>query len=115
MSIYYGGQIYGNLGAFIQFSYSNDYARVFGMDNSDVRYTGQFNAWGTDVLWGLTANNRPTMQDVWNTTPVWSLSLPHLRLRPFACRRDHDRKLQPAPRPWAPAPMFSSTTPITLK
>jgi len=72
MSIYYGGQVYGNLGAFIQFSYSNDYARVFGMDNSDVRYTGQFNVWGADVLWGLTANNRPTMQDVWNTTPVWS-------------------------------------------
>ena len=72
LSIYYGGQVYGNLGAFIQFSYSNDYARVFGMDNSDVRYTGQFNVWGADVLWGLTANNRPTMQDVWNTTPVWS-------------------------------------------
>jgi len=51
MSIYYGGQVYGNLGAFIQFSYSNDYARVFGMDNSDVRYTGQFNVWGADVLW----------------------------------------------------------------
>ena len=72
MSIYYGGQIYGNLGAFIQFSYSNDYARVFGMDNSDVRYTGQFTAFDTDVLWGITANNRPTMQDVWNTTPVWA-------------------------------------------
>jgi hypothetical protein len=72
LSVYYGGQIYGNLGAFIQMSYSNSYTRVFGLDNSDVRYTGQFNVWGADVLWGLTANNRPTMQDVWNTTPVWS-------------------------------------------
>jgi hypothetical protein len=71
LSIYWGGQIYGNLGAFIQFSYSNDYARVFGMDNADVRYTGQFTLGNTDVLWGITANNRPTMQDVWNTTPVW--------------------------------------------
>jgi hypothetical protein len=72
MSIYYGGQIYGNLGAFVQFSYSNDYARAFGMDNSDVRYTGQFTLYDTDVLWGVTANNRPTMQDVWNTSPVWA-------------------------------------------
>lgn len=72
LSVYYGGQIYGNLGAFIQFSYSNDYARVFGMDNADVRYTGQFTLDNTDVLWGITANNRPTMQDPWNTTPVWA-------------------------------------------
>jgi hypothetical protein len=72
LSVYYGGQIYGNLGAFIQFSYSNDYVRSFGMDNSDVRYTGQFTFANTDVLWGITLNNRPTMQDVWNTTPVWA-------------------------------------------
>ena len=72
LSIYYGGQIYGNLGAFIQYSYSNDYARLLQLDNSDVRYTGQFTAFDTDVLWGITANNRPTMQDVWNTTAVWA-------------------------------------------
>jgi hypothetical protein len=72
LSVYYGGQIYGDLGAFVQFSYSNGYGRNFGMDNSDVRYTGQFTIADTDVLWGLTVNNRPTMQDVWNTTPVWS-------------------------------------------
>jgi hypothetical protein len=72
MSIYYGGQIYGNLGAFVQFSYSNTVGRNFQMDNSDVRYTDQFTIGDVDVLWGITANNRPTMQDVWNTTPVWA-------------------------------------------
>ena len=25
-----------------------------------------------DVIYGITANNNPTVQDVWNTTPAWS-------------------------------------------
>ena len=42
-SVFWGGKIYGNVGAFIQTTYSNDYARVFGADNSDVRVTNSFN------------------------------------------------------------------------
>jgi hypothetical protein len=26
---------------------------------------------GQDALWGITANNSPTVQDPWNSTPVW--------------------------------------------
>ena len=25
-----------------------------------------------DVVYGITANNNPTVQDLWNTTPAWS-------------------------------------------
>jgi hypothetical protein len=70
-SVFYGGKIYGNLGMFAQLTYGNDRARVFGLDNLDIRYTGQFTANNIDVLWGITANNNPTVQDVWNTVPAW--------------------------------------------
>jgi len=71
-SIFYGGKVYGNLGAFVQATYGNSYSRVFGLDNVDIRYTDTFQILNTDVLWGLTANNNPSVQDVWNTVPAWS-------------------------------------------
>ena len=71
-SLFYGGKIYGNLGAFVQVTYSNDNGRVFSTDNTDIRYADRFRIFNTDVLWGLTANNNPSVQDVWNTTPAWS-------------------------------------------
>lgn len=71
-SIFYGGKVYGNLGAFIQATFVNDYGRAFGWDLTDIRYADTTKIGGFDVLYGLTANNVPTMQDPWNTTPVWS-------------------------------------------
>src|SRR5271157_4534215 len=71
ISAFYGGKIYGNLGAFVQMTYSNDYGRSFGLDNTDIRYADTVKLAGFDVLYGLTVNNNPTVQDVWNTTPVW--------------------------------------------
>ena len=33
----------------------------------------QIQTWGgTDVVYGMTANNNPTAQHPWNTTPAWS-------------------------------------------
>ena len=26
---------------------------------------------GTDLVYGVTLNNNPTVQDLWNTTPAW--------------------------------------------
>ncbi len=71
-SLFYGGKVYGNLGAFVQMTFSNDYGRTFGLDNTDVRYADSVKVGGFDVLYGLTVNNNPTVQDPWNTTPVWS-------------------------------------------
>jgi len=71
-SLFYGGKVYGNLGAFVQMTFSNDYGRTFGLDNTDVRYADSVKIGAFDVLYGLTVNNNPTVQDPWNTTPVWS-------------------------------------------
>jgi hypothetical protein len=72
VSLFYGGKVYGNIGAFVQFTYANNYTRVFALDQTDIRYADTTKFGDVEVLWGLTANNNPTVQDVWNTTPVWS-------------------------------------------
>jgi hypothetical protein len=41
------------------------------LDNTDVRYADTAKILGLDVLYGVTVNNNPTVQDVWNTTPAW--------------------------------------------
>jgi hypothetical protein len=70
-SLFYGGQVYGNLGAFIQATYDKASQHTF-LDNTDIRYADTTKVNGVDVLYGLTLNNGPTVQDVWNTTPAWS-------------------------------------------
>lgn len=69
-SVFYGGQIYGNLGAFSQITYDRASLHTF-LDNTDVRYADTTNFLGLDLLYGVSANNSPTVQDVWNTTPAW--------------------------------------------
>ena len=69
-SVFYGGKIYDNLGAFIQGTYDKADQRTF-LDNTDIRYTRTVNIGGVDAIIGVTANNNPTVQDVWNTTPAW--------------------------------------------
>jgi hypothetical protein len=70
VSLFTGGRITDNLGAFIQGTYDG-VARCFGWDNTDIRYADQVNVGGHNLLWGVTANNNPTVQDVWNTIPAW--------------------------------------------
>ena len=41
------------------------------MDASDVRYADTFKLFGKDTIWGIDANNTPTVEDPWNTTPAF--------------------------------------------
>lgn len=69
-SIFYGGQIYGNVGAFVQATYSRASTKIT-WDNTDIRYADQTKIGDTNLTYGLTVHNNPTVQDVWNTTPAW--------------------------------------------
>lgn len=70
LSLFYAGAISEHAGAFAQFTYAQP-ADHFSLDNTDVRYARDAN-WGSQPLvWGLTLNNNPTVQDVWNSTPAW--------------------------------------------
>ncbi len=69
ISLFYAGQITPHFGAFVQLTL-DDGSGTFGMDNTDIRYsnTGKGNI---PLIYGITLNNNPTVQDVWNSTPAW--------------------------------------------
>jgi hypothetical protein len=70
LSVFYAGAIAEHMGAFAQVTYEQP-ADHFSIDNTDIRYARDLN-WGDHTLvWGLTLNNNPTVQDVWNSTPAW--------------------------------------------
>ncbi|WP_291098795.1 MULTISPECIES: hypothetical protein [unclassified Flavobacterium] len=68
-SLFYGGQISPNIGSFIQLTLDNGSGTV-GLDNVDIRYANQTTG-KTPITYGLTLNNNPTVQDLWNSTPAW--------------------------------------------
>lgn len=75
VSLFYAGKIADGLGAFVQLTYDG-LEDHFGFDNMDIRYVHHFSFGGAndnshEVLVGVTLNNNPTVQDVWNTTPAW--------------------------------------------
>jgi hypothetical protein len=71
MSLFTGGRFTDNLGAFIQGTYDG-VAHRFGWDNTDIRFAAPIDVGEHKLLWSVTANNNPTVQDVWNTIPAWS-------------------------------------------
>jgi len=70
VSGFVAGQLYGNLGSFIQVT-GNPVAGTAGLDASDVRYADTLKLFGKDMVWGIDANNTPTVEDPWNTTPAF--------------------------------------------
>lgn len=86
LSFFYGGAITEHIGAFAQVTYNN---AAFGgsapgafnpdpcancqwsWDNIDVRYANTTKLGSWDVIYGISANNNPSVQDPWNTTPAW--------------------------------------------
>jgi len=70
VSLFYGGRITEHLGVFAQGTYSGE-ARSANWDNTDVRYARPVTIAGTDAVVGLSLNNNPTVQDLWNSTPAW--------------------------------------------
>lgn len=79
-SAFWGGAITNDIGAFAQVTYNAVPAGGFGdpfghtwtWDNTDVRFARTASIGPLDVVYGITANNNPTVQDLWNTTPAWS-------------------------------------------
>jgi hypothetical protein len=74
-SLFYAGRIYGKVGAFGQLTYDG-YANRLGMDNTDIRFADQLDLdslidLDIPITYGISLNNNPTVQDLWNTTPVW--------------------------------------------
>ena len=53
--------------------FGNDpFGHTWTWDNTDVRFARTASIGSLDLIYGITANNNPTVQDVWNTTPAWA-------------------------------------------
>lgn len=70
VSVFLAGAWTTHVGSFLQVTYSaqDDH---FSMDNTDVRYANKVQRGGKDWIYGLTLNNNPTVEDLWNSTPAW--------------------------------------------
>lgn len=71
-SLFYAGRIAPHFGAFLQVTYDSA-SGSFGWDNSDIRYARQTSINGRPLVYGVTLNNNPTVQDPWNSTPAWQV------------------------------------------
>jgi hypothetical protein len=43
----------------------------FVWDNTDIRYANSTKLFQKDFVYGITLNNNPTVEDLWNSTPAW--------------------------------------------
>jgi hypothetical protein len=71
LSLFLAGQITPHAGMFTQLTYAGADGSI-GLDNVDVRYAMHTTVANHDLLFGMTLNNNPTVQDVWNSVPAWS-------------------------------------------
>jgi hypothetical protein len=70
LSGFLAGRIAPKVGIFSQFTYAGADG-AFGIDNVDIRFADKASIGGREMAYGVTLNNSPAVQDLWNTTPVW--------------------------------------------
>jgi len=70
ISLFLAGAWADHVGSFLQVTY-NAQSDHFSMDNTDIRYARKIQVSKRDLIYGLMLNNNPTVEDLWNTTPVW--------------------------------------------
>jgi hypothetical protein len=80
-SLFLATRVNDYVGGFIQWTYDNLATTAngtlgghSGIDNTDLRVAGKYSSPGAaepDLIYGLTLNNNPTIQDPWNSTPAF--------------------------------------------
>jgi len=69
-SLFLAGAWATHVGSFVQVTY-NSQRDHFTWDNSDIRYANATKLFSKDLAFGITLNNNPTVEDLWNSTPAW--------------------------------------------
>src|SRR5271157_1396903 len=65
-----GAEIANKFGIFSQTTYDG-VAKAWSWDNTEVRFANTATVRDQDLIYGVYANNNPTLQDPWNSTPAW--------------------------------------------
>ena len=69
-SLFLAGAWAPHVGSFVQVTYDTQ-ADHFSWDNTDIRYANSTKLFKKDLAYGITLNNNPTVEDLWNSTPAW--------------------------------------------
>lgn len=69
-SVFLAGGVGSHFGGFAQVTYSGA-DEAWAWDNLDLRAVNTGKIGGKDLVYGLSFNNNPTIQDAWNTLPGW--------------------------------------------
>ena len=83
-SVFAAGKITDNVGAFVQVTYDNygkqgsdgSWRGHSGADNMDIRYADRFIDTNRDLVFGVSANNNPSIADPWNSAAAWMQYVP---------------------------------------
>jgi hypothetical protein len=70
-SLFVAGRLADQLGAFVQMTYDGIEKRS-ALDHADLRFAHATQWQGKDLVLGVSVNNNPTVQDPFNSSPVWS-------------------------------------------
>jgi hypothetical protein len=70
VSLFIASRLTSHLGLFAQITYDG-IGHATGWDNTDLRYARSFSVGNTALVTGVSVNNNPTVQDLWNSTPAW--------------------------------------------
>ncbi len=70
-SLFLAGAWTSHIGSFVQVTYDSQDDH-FSWDNTDIRYANHGGKlFDKPITYGLTLNNNPTVEDLWNSTPAW--------------------------------------------
>jgi hypothetical protein len=84
LSVFLAGELTSKIGLFSQLTYGGADG-TFGIDNIDLRFADKAKLHGsTDIVYGVSLNNNPTVQDVWNTIPAWGFPFASSDVAPSA-------------------------------
>jgi hypothetical protein len=82
VNAFYAGKVYGKVGAFAELAYDG-VSKKAQLDNTDIRFADKMDVMDTPVTYGISLNNNPTVQDLWNTT-AWGFPYNGSALQPGA-------------------------------
>ena len=76
-----GASYVDKIGVFLQATYDG-VGKSWSWDNAEVRYANSGTVAGHSVSYGVFANNNPSMEDLWNSTPAWGFPFTGSALAP---------------------------------
>ncbi len=70
LSVFLAGGITPKIGTFVQVTYDPQ-SGLLALDNTSLRWATQGSLLSQPTTFGVSINNNPTVQDLWNSTPAW--------------------------------------------